>query len=144
MKLVTLIALPMIFGCATNSAFKQTKVYFDNSDRIINVLRPDNRVGSAIGVDVFVNNEKVASVKVNALLKYPVKEGKYKIRIGEGEGKDLFLAQEIEIDLTKKNICIELLDDKITDENGGHLSLKPVIREDYVCAESKLDVVPFK
>lgn len=94
----------MIFlvGCASNSANKKTSIYSKTSEIILHILRPDNRVASAVGIEVFVNGEEIAIMKTNSLLIYPIKPGKYLVKIGEGTEKDLFLAQEIKVDLTSQ------------------------------------------
>lgn len=134
--IIALAAIISLVGCSFSTAHKKTSLYSEEAERTLYIIRPDNKVGSLVGQEIFVNDEEIATMKINTFLAYPIFPGKYTLRIGEGTLADLYFAQEIQINLTKGDVCIILHDEFIDDERGPHISLKPVPNDPAVCTNN--------
>ncbi|MGL1902505.1 MAG: hypothetical protein OCC49_10240 [Fibrobacterales bacterium] len=136
-KITAVVLAPILFfACGSSAVYKDVSLYSSNPSSELILIRPTNKVASAVSVDMYINNLLIGKLGKEAFLKFKLKPGTYNVKIGEGTKSDLFLAQSVVVEIEKGgNSCFVLNDDYIDDERGAHISLKPELLDENSCHE---------
>ena len=82
-RIVTVVLLSMVAGCAANGPRYSYSVVADNKQADLYVFRPYSFLSGGLSSGVYIDNEKVGVLKNGGYLSFDVSEGVHQVRVGK-------------------------------------------------------------